>query len=147
MKRICDGLDVSIEDFVRPGKKNVVSGRKALTREGQGDFFTSGQYDYRAHANEISNKSMVPLELRVRARKVSEFDHWSQHRGEEFVYVLSGTLEIHTEHYAPFRLEKGESAYFRQQHAPRLSLGQQGRRPGAVGVARPRHRPSTSPSS
>lgn len=112
MKRICDGLDVSIEDFVRPGKKNVVSGRKALTREGQGDYFTSGQYDYRAHANEISNKSMVPLELQVRARKVSEFDHWSQHRGEEFVYVLSGTLEIHTEHYAPFRLEKGESAYF-----------------------------------
>jgi transcriptional regulator with XRE-family HTH domain len=112
MKRICDGLEVSIEDFVRPGKKSVVSGRKTLTRHGAGDFFTSVQYDYRAHASEISNKAMVPLEIQVRARKASEFDHWSQHRGEEFVYVLSGTLEIHTEHYAPFRLEKGESAYF-----------------------------------
>lgn len=112
MKRICDGLEVSIEDFVRPGKKNDVTGRKALTRKSEGDFFTSVQYDYRAHASEISNKAMVPLEIQVRARKASEFDHWSQHRGEEFVYVVSGAIEIHTEHYAPFRLEKGESAYF-----------------------------------
>ena len=112
MKRICDGLEVSIEDFVRPGKKSVVSGRKTLTRAGDGDFFTSVQYDYRAHANEISNKSMVPLEIQVRARKASEFDHWSQHRGEEFAFVLSGAIDVHTEHYAPFRLAAGESAYF-----------------------------------
>src|SRR6185369_15921078 len=112
MKRLCDGLGVSIEDFVRPGAKSVVSGRKTTTRRDEGDHFTSGQYDYRAHASEISRKAMVPLEIRVRARKVAEFDHWSQHRGEEFVYVLSGTIEIHTEHYAPFRLERGESGYF-----------------------------------
>ena len=112
MKRICDGLSVSIEDFVRPGTKDVVSGRKTKTRKGEGDHFTSGQYDYRAHASELSRKAMVPLEIVVHARAVEEFDHWSQHRGEEFVYVLSGAIEVHTEHYAPFRLERGESAYF-----------------------------------
>jgi transcriptional regulator with XRE-family HTH domain len=112
MKRICDGLQVPIEDFVRPGAKDLVSGRKTTTRKGEGDHFTSGQYDYRAHASELSRKAMVPLEIQVRARSVEEFDHWSQHRGEEFVYVLSGTIEIHTEHYAPFRLGRGESAYF-----------------------------------
>lgn len=112
MKRICDGLGVSIEDFMHPGAKSVVSGRKTTTRRDEGDHFTSGQYDYRAHASEISRKAMVPLEIRVRARKVDEFDHWSQHRGEEFVYVLSGAIEIHTEHYAPFRLDRGESGYF-----------------------------------
>jgi transcriptional regulator with XRE-family HTH domain len=112
MKRICDGLSVSIEDLVRPGAKNIVSGRKTTTRKGEGDHFTSGQYDYRAHASELSHKAMVPFEILVRARSVAEFDHWSQHRGEEFVYVMSGAIEIHTEHYAPFRLERGESAYF-----------------------------------
>ena len=112
MKRICDGLGVSIEDFVRPGAKSVVSGRKTTTRKGEGDHFTSVQYDYRAHASELSRKAMVPLEILVRARSVDEFDHWSQHHGEEFVYVLSGAIEVHTEHYAPFRLERGESAYF-----------------------------------
>lgn len=112
MKRICEGLGVSIEDFVRPGLKSEVSGRKTTTRDGEGDHFTSGQYDYRAHASELSHKAMMPLEIRVRARSVDEFDHWSQHRGEEFVYVLSGSIEIHTEHYAPFKLGRGESAYF-----------------------------------
>ena len=112
MKRICDGLGVSIEDFVRPGVKSVVSGRKTTTLRGEGDHFTSGQYDYRAHASELSRKGMVPLEILIHARSVDEFDHWSQHRGEEFVYVLSGAIEIHTEHYAPFRLNRGESAYF-----------------------------------
>ena len=112
MKRICDGLGVTIEDFVRPGAKSVVSGRKTTTRRGEGDYFTSGQYEYRAHASELSRKGMVPLEIVVHARTVDEFDHWSQHRGEEFVYVLSGTIEVHTEYYAPFRLERGESAYF-----------------------------------
>ena len=112
MKRICDGFGLSIEDFMHPGAKSLVSGRKTTTRDHEGDYFTSGQYDYRAHASELSHKAMVPLEIRVRARSVDEFDHWSQHRGEEFVYVLSGAIEIHTEHYSPFRLERGESAYF-----------------------------------
>jgi transcriptional regulator with XRE-family HTH domain len=112
MKRICDGLGVSIEDFVRPGAKSLVSGRKTTTRRDEGDLFTSGQYDYRAHSSELSRKAMVPLEIIVHARSVEEFDHWSQHRGEEFVFVLSGAIEIHSEHYAPFRLDSGESAYF-----------------------------------
>ena len=112
MKRICDGLGVSIEDFVRPGAKSVVSGRKTVTRRDDGDHFASGQYDYRAHSSELSRKAMVPLEILVRARSVEEFDHWSQHRGEEFVYVVSGAIEVHTEHYAAFRLDAGESAYF-----------------------------------
>jgi transcriptional regulator with XRE-family HTH domain len=112
MKRICDGLGVTIEDFMRPGAKSVVSGRKTTTRRDEGELFTSGQYDYRAHASELSRKAMVPLEILVHARSIEEFDHWSQHRGEEFVYVLGGAIEIHTEHYAPFRLDSGESAYF-----------------------------------
>jgi transcriptional regulator with XRE-family HTH domain len=112
MKRICDGVGVSIEDFVRPGAKSVVSGRKTITRHDEGDHFASSQYDYRAHSSELSRKAMVPLEILVRARSVEEFDHWSQHRGEEFVYVLDGAIEVHTEHYSAFRLEAGESAYF-----------------------------------
>jgi len=59
----------------------------------------------------LSRKTMVRWnigagESRGRVRPLS------QHRGEEFVYVLSGAIEVHTEHYAPFRLEQGESAYF-----------------------------------
>lgn len=112
IKKICDGLNVSIEEFVHPGKAEGISGRKTITRRGEGVPFTSGQYDYNAHSTEISRKGMVPFEMRVRSRSTDEFDHWSRHRGEEFVYVLSGAIEVHTEMYSPFRLEKGESSYF-----------------------------------
>jgi transcriptional regulator with XRE-family HTH domain len=112
LKKICDGLEISIEDFVRPGEKSLVSGRKTATHLDEGVHFTSGQYDYKAHATELSRKGMAPLEMLVRARAVEEFDHWSRHSGEEFTYVLSGEIEVHTEHYAPFRLVAGESAYF-----------------------------------
>lgn len=119
IKRICDGLDLPIEDLVAPrGPQEQPQdqpqglGRKTTTRKDEGAHFTSGQYDYRAHATELSRKGMVPLEMVVRARSTDEFDHWSRHNGEEFVYVLSGAIEVHTEYYAPFRLDAGESAYF-----------------------------------
>jgi len=113
VKKICEGLQISIEEFVRPGgSKTQVSGRKTVTRLLDGARFSSGQYDYKAHATELNRKGMVPLEMRVRARSVDEFDHWSRHAGEEFVYVLSGAIEVHTRHYSPFKLSAAESAYF-----------------------------------
>jgi transcriptional regulator with XRE-family HTH domain len=112
IKRICDGLDVSIEDFVRPGGQAIDAGRKSTTLAGDGAHFSSGQYDYRAHAADISRKAMIPLEMVVRARSLDEFDHWSRHRGEEFVFILSGAIEVHTEQHPPFQLAAGESAYF-----------------------------------
>src|SRR5690606_21156218 len=108
----CDSLEISIEEFVRPGSAIQVSGRKTVTTVRDGDAFTRGQYDYRAHATEQSRKGMVPLEILVRARSSDEFDHGGRHRGEEFVYVLSGSIEVHTEFYEPFRLDAKESCYF-----------------------------------
>lgn len=113
IKRICDGLNIPLEELVgQQAPMAPVLGRKTITRSGEGVSFTSGQYDYKAHATELSRKGMVPFEMRIRARSIDEFDHWSQHNGEEFVFVLSGEIEIHTEYYAPFRLGTGESAYF-----------------------------------
>jgi transcriptional regulator with XRE-family HTH domain len=112
IKRICDGLQIALEDFVKVGEKPVVSGRKAITRLGETVRFTSEQYEYQAHAMVLTRKGMVPLEIIVRARSADDFDHWSRHNGEEFVFVLEGEIEVHTEHYAPYRLKAGESSYF-----------------------------------
>ena len=88
--RICDGVGIPVEQFVKPGPKTGVYGRKTVTRLGEAIPFSSVQYDYLAHSSELSYKNMVPLEMRVRARSKEEFDHWSQHDGEEFVYVIAG---------------------------------------------------------
>jgi quercetin dioxygenase-like cupin family protein len=50
--------------------------------------------------------------MTVKARSVPPAADWSTHPGEEYVLVLSGAVELHTEHYAPVRLGAGDSAYF-----------------------------------
>jgi len=110
--RICEGFGIPLEQFVKPGPKTSVSGRKTVTRRGQTVPFSSAEYNYLAHASELSRKTMVPLEMWVRARSAEAFGHWSAHDGEEFVYVISGSIEIHTDQYEPFTLESGDSAYF-----------------------------------
>ncbi len=112
LKRICDALDVAIEEVLSSAEKVGVSSRKTSTRGDEGDRFTSGQYDYRAHSTELSHKNMVPVEMTIRARSIDEFDHWSCHTGEEFVFVLAGRIAVYTEHYAPYQLGPGESTYF-----------------------------------
>ena len=54
---------------------------------------------------------MMPFHTRVKARSFEEFQDWSRHHGEEFVYVLSGEVELYTEFYEPARLRAGESFY------------------------------------
>ena len=54
---------------------------------------------------------MTPLIERVRVGNGDAGDGMISHGGEEFVYVLSGAIEVHTEHYQPVRLEEGDSVY------------------------------------
>lgn len=112
--RISEGLDISLEDLVRaPGDRaSQVLGRRTVTRRGGGVGFTTAQYNYSVHATDLMRKHMAPLEIEVLARSVDDFENWGSHPGEEYVYVLSGEVEVHTELYAPVRLKPGESAYF-----------------------------------
>ncbi|MBJ3778083.1 helix-turn-helix domain-containing protein [Acuticoccus mangrovi] len=112
LKRICDGLDIPIEEIINPDHKKFAPGRRSITRAADGSEFGCPQYIYRAHATDMSKKEMIPLEMTVLARKPEDFDDWNKHEGEEFVYVLSGVVDMYTEFYAPTRLVAGESLYF-----------------------------------
>ena len=54
---------------------------------------------------------MIPSIVTVRARSLGQFDSLSSHRGEEFVYVLRGKVEVHTEFYEPVVLRPGDALY------------------------------------
>jgi quercetin dioxygenase-like cupin family protein len=54
---------------------------------------------------------MIPVLTRIRAKSVGEFGELVHHSGEEYIYVLEGRVEIHTEFYDPIVLEVGESIY------------------------------------
>lgn len=85
--------------------------RRSVTLEGCAIHFATPIYDYFVHASELMTKRMIPLDMRIRTREVPEPAEWSTHEGEEFIYVVSGAIDLHTEHYSPQRLNAGESAY------------------------------------
>jgi hypothetical protein len=54
---------------------------------------------------------MIPLLSRIRSRTLEEFGELIRHPGEEFVFVLSGAIEVHSEFYDPLTLHAGEYIY------------------------------------
>lgn len=110
--KLSQGLGLNFDELLNPERKTVVSGRRAVTRAGEGTRFATGQYGYEVHATELAQKKMIPLVMTVRARSVDEFESFSNHVGEEYIYVIRGAVEMHTEIYAPLRLNMGDSIYF-----------------------------------
>jgi hypothetical protein len=54
----------------------------------------------------------VPIIAEIHARSLSDFSELIRHPGEEYAIVLEGTVELHTDLYAPVTLEVGDSIYF-----------------------------------
>jgi hypothetical protein len=54
---------------------------------------------------------MIPVIATIRAKSLEEFGELVRHPGEEYVYVLTGTIEVHSEFYDPVLLDVGESIY------------------------------------
>jgi len=68
-------------------------------------------YDYYYLCTELRRKRMIPVITRVRAKTTEEFGDLLRHPGEEFIYVLEGSVEVHTEFYDPVLLRAGSSIY------------------------------------
>jgi hypothetical protein len=56
----------------------------------------------------------------INARSVSEFEALPCHPGEEFVFVLSGKVMLHSDAYEPLLLSERDSVYFNSRAATRL---------------------------
>lgn len=97
--------------FVQAPPSNI-SGRRDFTPAGQGEVKDTVTYHHELLCNELTSKRMVPYISTIRARDVSEFPTWVRHAGEEFMFVLSGELTLHTEHYRPLEMKAGDSVYY-----------------------------------
>jgi mannose-6-phosphate isomerase-like protein (cupin superfamily) len=88
------------------------SGRRTLTRSNEGRIQPSATYEHELLCTELSNKKMVPFKSTIRARSFDEFQGWVRHAGEEFLLVLKGTIDFHSEFYEPVSLSEGDSLYY-----------------------------------
>lgn len=114
--RLSKGLNVDIGVFfaeeAATAQPASATGRRSIVRRADGRVIDTRAYQNRILATDLLNKRFVPIITEVFARTIEEFGDLSRHGGEEFTYVLEGTLEVHTELYEPVRLETGESIYF-----------------------------------
>lgn len=88
------------------------SGRRSITRAGEGRLIETDTYESLYPATDLLNKRFVPIVSEVRARSIDDFAEMISHPGEEYTFVLEGAVELHTRLYAPARLEAGDSIYF-----------------------------------
>lgn len=109
---LAEGLDIDITELVTGGRGHSVNGRRAVTRRGEGIVHSTAQYDYEMLCTDIANRRFVPLLAEVKARSMHSFDGLLSHPGEEFIFVLRGEVDLHTEFYAPTHLAPGDCCYF-----------------------------------
>ena len=110
--QICAGLRISVTELLSPKSRSPVAlTRQSVTRPDNTVREVTPNYDYNYLAADLVGKRMVPIIATVKARSIAEFGTLIRHPGEEFVLVLRGEIEMHTEHYAPRRLKAGESFY------------------------------------
>lgn len=113
--RLSEGLGVDIAQLFAPvdgaASPSSITGRRSVNREGDGELVPTRNYDYRYLSTDVTRKKFIPILTELHARSLEEFGDLVRHSGEEFVFVLEGQVEIHTELYAPLTLSTGESAY------------------------------------
>ena len=112
VKKLAIGLGISVPQLFTAPKSDQVMARMATTREGEGKSHVTPTYEHEMLGAALSSKAMLPYRARIRARSIEEFDGWVRHDGEEFLYVLSGKIQLYTEFYEPVSMSRGDSCYY-----------------------------------
>ncbi|MCC8362921.1 XRE family transcriptional regulator [Lysobacter sp. A6] len=89
----------------------AVTARRSIGRIDDAVRVTTPNYDYFYLCPELRRKRMIPVLTRVRAKSIEEFGELVRHPGEEYIHVIEGRAEVHTEFYDPIVLEAGEAVY------------------------------------
>ena len=87
-------------------------GRRSVARADASINAISDRYAHQYMAADLLGKLMIPIIIEVKAGSVDELGGLFRHAGEEYLYILKGAMELHSDLYAPLTLEQGDSVYF-----------------------------------
>jgi transcriptional regulator with XRE-family HTH domain len=89
----------------------VFTARRSVAGTGNSVFVSTPNYDYEYLCADLRRKRMVPLLTRIRAHNIEEFGKLIFHKGEEFIFVIEGTIEVHLQFYTSVALTAGQGIY------------------------------------
>lgn len=113
--KLSRGFEVDLSELLASDQDEVADvtmGRLSHTKAGHGRAVEANTISYLYLCTDLKNKKMTPMIGTVSARSFAEAGGYFRHPGEEVIYVLEGTLDLHTEFYEPVRMEEGASVYF-----------------------------------
>ena len=110
MLQVAEGLKLTLAEFVAPAPVAPTS-RRSIARRKDGLVQRTPNYEYTYLSTDLSNKRMIPILTRIKARNIEDFGPLVRHSGEEFIFVLEGEIFVHTDHYKPERIRTGEGIY------------------------------------
>ncbi|MEJ8574373.1 XRE family transcriptional regulator [Microbaculum marinum] len=111
LSRIATGFGIEAATLLTDDSGGA-TGRRSITRSDDGKLSPTGTCDNVWLCSDLAQKKMAPIRTRVRARDISEYSEWARYNAEVFVTVLSGTLVVHSDIYAPVVLNEGDSMYY-----------------------------------
>lgn len=120
LTRISEGLEIDVASIFGPQdaqtgpqrKPGLGSGRRSITRSGEGGVIDTPAYRHVYQATDLLEKKFVPIMGEIRHRSIEQFGELIRHEGEEYTFVLEGVVEFHSDLYAPVLLYPGDSVYF-----------------------------------
>lgn len=112
MQKLAAGLAIDMPQLFEPPRKKVATGRRDITRSGEGKPHPTPTYEHELLATQLSNKKMMPFKSRIHARSFDEYSDWVRHDGEEFLLILTGEVLFYSEFYEPVRMQEGDSVYY-----------------------------------
>jgi transcriptional regulator with XRE-family HTH domain len=98
--------------FAKAGANATRLDRPVITRAGQGVTYRGLAFSYEFLGTQAAGKQMSPILGTVHARRINGPEDFARHEGEEFIYILSGAVEVHFEDGSVVRLARGDSLYF-----------------------------------
>lgn len=114
LQQVSQRLKIRMSElFAEPqdGAETAVMARRSIGNAETAIRVNTRNYDYYYLCPELRRKRMIPVVTRIRAKSVGEFGELVRHSGEEFIYVIEGSVEVHTEFYDPVIIKTGESIY------------------------------------
>jgi transcriptional regulator with XRE-family HTH domain len=115
--QVSQRLDISLSKLLSgPGgatavAEPAVTARRSIGRVADAVHVNTRNYDYYYLCAELRRKRMIPVFTRIRVKSLKEFGALVHHSGEEYIYVLEGSITVYTEFYEPIVLKSGESIY------------------------------------
>lgn len=117
MVRLGSGLEVDLASLIvakpkQPTDSEARTGRRVIIRDGEIEGIHSKEMHHFYPAIELLDKMMIPVIIDVTAEHPDDLGGLLSHRGEEYLFVLEGSMVLHTNLYSPVQLNKGDSIYF-----------------------------------